>query len=114
MATSASHPAYSSYNVTLMRFPLSSGVWFPLCEPGQAFITSIGLLRWLSGKESTCQCRGHGFDPWVGTISWQREWQPTPVFLLGEFHGQRTLVGYSPWGHKRVRYDLVTKQQRNN
>ena len=41
-----------------------------------------------------------GFDPWVGTLPWRREWQPTPVFLPGEFHGQRSLVGYCPWGHK--------------
>ena len=40
------------------------------------------------------------FDPWVGKILWKREWQPTPVFLPGEFHGQRSLVGYSPWSHK--------------
>ena len=39
-------------------------------------------------------------DPWVGQISWSREWQPTPVFLPGEFHGQRRLAGYSPWGRK--------------
>ena len=36
------------------------------------------------------------FDPWVGMFSWRREWLPTPVFLSGEFHGQRSLVGYSP------------------
>ena len=39
-------------------------------------------------------------DPWVGKIPWRRKWQPTPVFLPGEFHGQRTLAGYSPWGRK--------------
>ena len=33
-------------------------------------------------------------------IPWKREWLPTPVFLPGEFHGQRSLAGYSPWGHK--------------
>ena len=38
-----------------------------------------------------------GFDPWVGKISWRRAWQPTPVFLLGESHGQRSLAGSSPW-----------------
>ena len=43
-----------------------------------------------------------GFDPWVGKIPWRREWQPTPVFLPGEFHGQRSLVGYSPWGNKKL------------
>ena len=40
------------------------------------------------------------FDPWVGKIPWRRKRQPTPVFLSGVFHGQRSLVGYSPWGHK--------------
>ena len=42
----------------------------------------------------------HRFNPWVGKIPWRRAWQPTPVFLPGEFHGQRSLVGYSPWGGK--------------
>ena len=56
-----------------------------------------------SGKESTCQCRRwrrSGFSPWVGKIPWRRKWQPTPVFLPGEAYGQRSLAGYSPWGHK--------------
>ena len=42
------------------------------------------------------------FDPWVGKIPWRREWQPTPVFLPGESHGQRSLVGYNPWGCKEL------------
>ena len=41
-----------------------------------------------------------GLDPWVQKIPWRKEWQPTPVFLPGESHGQRSLAGYSPWGHK--------------
>ena len=48
------------------------------------------------------QCRRPGFDPWVGKIPWRREWLPTPVFLPGEFHGQRSLVGYGPWGCKEL------------
>ena len=40
------------------------------------------------------------FDPWVGKISWRRDLLLTPVFLLGEFHGQRSLAGYSPWDQK--------------
>ena len=39
-------------------------------------------------------------DPWVGKICWRREWQPTPIFLPRESHGQRSLVGYSPQGHR--------------
>ena len=41
-----------------------------------------------------------GFHPWVGKIPWRREWLPTPEFWPGEFHGQRSLAGYSPWGRK--------------
>ena len=62
-----------------------------------------GLPSWCSGKESACQCRRHRrleFDPWVGKIPWSRKWQPTLVFLPEKFCGQRSLVGYSPWGHK--------------
>ena len=40
------------------------------------------------------------WETWVGKIPWRRKWQPTPVFLPGESRGQRSLVGYSPWGHK--------------
>ena len=61
-----------------------------------------GLPRWLSGKESSCQCRRLGFDPWVGKISWRRKWQPTPVFFPGKSHGQRRLAGYSPGGEVGV------------
>ena len=54
-------------------------------------------------KEPTCQCRRcwrQGFSPCVRKISWRRPWQPTPVFLPGESHGQGSLAGYSPWGRK--------------
>ena len=46
------------------------------------------------------QCRRPGSDPWVRKIPWKRKWQPTLVFLPGEFHGQRSLVGYNPWDLK--------------
>ena len=42
------------------------------------------------------------FDPWVRKIPWRRKWQPSPVLLPGESHGWRSLVGYSPWGHKDI------------
>ena len=54
-------------------------------------------------QESIClQCRRLrlGFSPWVGKIPWRRKWQPTPVFLPGKSHGQRSLEGYNPWGYK--------------
>ena len=71
----------------------------------------LRLPRWLSDKESACQCKRHRFDPWVRKIPWRRKWQSTLVFLPGKSHGQRSLVGYSPWGRKRVGHDRVTKQQ---
>ena len=46
------------------------------------------------------RCKRSGFDPWIGKIPWRRKWQPTPGFLPGESHGQRSLAGYSPWGPK--------------
>ena len=39
----------------------------------------------------------YGLNPWIGMIPWSRKWQPTPVFLTGKFHGQRSLGDYSPW-----------------
>ena len=71
----------------------------------------MGLPWWLKGKESACQCRRHGFHPWIGKIPWRRKWQPTPVCLPGKSHRQRSLEGHSLRGCKRVRHDFMTKQQ---
>ena len=71
------------------------------------------FYRCLSGKESACQCRRHGFNPWVGKIPWRRKWQPPPVFLLRKSHGQKSLACYSRQGRKTVRHNSVTKQQQN-
>ena len=60
--------------------------------------SSRGFLGDVSGKEPACQCRRCkrcGFNLWVRKIPWRRARKPTPVFLSGEFHGQRNLVGYS-------------------
>ena len=71
-------------------------------------IKGNGLPRWRNSKESACQCRTRkrqGFDSWVGKIPCSRKQQPDPVFLPGKFHGQRSLVGYSPWGSQTVGYN---------
>ena len=71
------------------------------------FLLMTRLPRWSSSTESACQCRRckrDVFDPWVGKIPWSRKWQPAPG-LPGKFHGRRSLVGYSPWGHKWVRHN---------
>ena len=69
------------------------------------------LTSELSGKESSCQGRRQRFESWLWEIPWRRNWQHTPVFLPGKSHGQRSLAGYSPWGCKRVGFNLETKQE---
>ena len=73
---------------------------------GQVFFLEFliflkGLLWRLSDEDSSCQCRRCGFDSWVGKIPWRRKWWLTPV-LPGKFQGERSLVGYSPWGHREL------------
>ena len=58
------------------------------------------MAQWVKNCLQCRRRRSHRFDPWVGKILWRRAWQPAPVFLPGESHGQRSLVGYSPPGHK--------------
>ena len=69
-----------------------------LCFPGDPVIQNMLAMQ----------------EMWVQSLGqenpWSRKWQPTPVFLPGKFHGQRSLVGSSPWGCKRVSYDLAMKQ----
>ena len=72
---------------------------------------TYGLPWWLMDKESACQCKRYVFDPCVGKIPWRRQWQPTPVFLPGESHGRRSLVGYSPWCQEELD---MTKWLNNN
>ena len=60
----------------------------------------MGFPGGSDGKESACNVMRPRFSPWVGKIPWRRERLPTLVFLPGEFHGQRSLAGYSLWGHK--------------
>ena len=61
----------------------------------------MGLPCWLRLLWICLQCRRPGFSPWIGKIPWRRwrrQWHPTPVLLPGKSHGQRSLVGCSPWG----------------
>ena len=71
----------------------------------QATAILAGFPGGTSDKEPGCQCRRCKrlrFDPYARKIPWRREWEPTPVFLPGDSHGQRSLVGYSPWGYKEA------------
>ena len=67
---------------------------YPLLSLGRASLV-VQMVKNLP------ECRRLESNPWVGKIPWNREWQFIPVSLTGEFHRQRSLVGYSPWGHKQ-------------
>ena len=87
------HKAHSVIHRSPTQFGLINSVQSMSVTPLQDF---LGVT---SGKVPACQCRGctrYGFDPWIGKIPWRMAWQPTPVVLPGESHGQRSLAGYSP------------------
>ena len=98
---------YSPYRARTKRSRLHN------CAP------SLGLPRWLSGKESACQCRRRRFNSWVGKIPWRRKWQPTLVFLPGKSHGQRghkswtRLSNYTTTTTRHARMFSSTSWQRN-
>ena len=116
------HIRWPNMRASASVFSVNVQGWFPLGLTGLMSLRSKGLTSIFSYttirnhqffgaqpplwsnfhicKEFTCQCRRCGFDPWVRKILWGRKWQPTPVFLPGKSHGQRSLVGYSPRGHK--------------
>ena len=83
--------AFGNRKTTKRTCPCSFGC---VCLYSRDWASLVAQLRiWL-------QCGRPGFNPWIGKIPWRREWQSTPVFLPGEFHGQRSLADYSPWGHE--------------
>ena len=91
---------YSSTHSISFTFFISLSSWHLNMS-----VSLCGLLRQSSGKERTCKCRRsqrRRFDPWIGTISWRRKWQPTPVLLPGKFYRQRSLAGYGPRVHKEL------------
>ena len=98
------------YGVTKSRTRLSD--WIELNY------VMVGLFRWHSGKESTCQFRRHKrheLNSWVWRIPWRRKLQPTPVYLPWKSHGQKSLSSYRPWRHRVVHswarmYYVMAKQ----
>ena len=84
-----------------------------LCDPMDCSTPGFPVHHQLpeltpNGEEPTCQSRRRkrlGFDPWVGELPWRRKWQPTPVLLPGESHGQGSLGGLQSIGSHRVGHD---------
>ena len=94
--SSVSHPPEAENALSAPNLQADLGVLFlSLGFPGDPVLKNPSANRRL------------GFDLWVGKIPWRREWQPTPIFFPGKPHGQRSLVGCSPWG-----YNLATEQQK--
>ena len=65
----------------------------------QLYLTSL-MAQWQRLCLQHRRRRRQGFDLWIRKVPWGRKWQPTPVCLPGGSHGQRSLTGYSSWGHK--------------
>ena len=95
----------SQESVTLSFLPYKSN---PLLTFKTKTTPAVLISQGFPGGSAVKNLPANAGDPWVRKIPWRREWLPTPVLLPGEFHGQRSLAGYSPWGC-RVRHDLATK-----
>ena len=93
--------------IVRQEIPVFVGLWYLTCGCSRKLMASQ-VAQW---KRICLQCKRQGFDPWGRKILWRRKWQPTPVGLPGKSHEQRSLVGYSSWGRKRVGSDLASKQQ---
>ena len=94
----------SSKNTGVGSHSLHQGI-FPTQESNPGLLHHRQILYQLSYQVAHTVMRlptmmETGFNPWVGKISCKRKWQPTPVFFPGKSHGQRSLIGYSPWGRK--------------
>ena len=74
--------------------------WIQLKQLSLDAILILGASLVAQMVKRLLQCGRPEFDPWVEKIPWRRKWQPTPVLLPGKFHGWRSLVEYSSWGHK--------------
>ena len=81
---------HNMYNIYSILFYYTPGL----------YIIYQGFLGGSDDKESACKAEDLGSIPGSGRSPWRREWQSTPIFLPGEFHGQRSLASYSPWGLK--------------
>ena len=95
---------YTKESANHLRWKLHS-------EFGHHTAWSSQVVQWLKKKKILLPSRRCEFDPWVGKFPWSSKWQPTPLFLPEKSRGQRSLVGYSPWGCKRVN---MTQWQNNS
>ena len=92
---------FHQHLIVLMNFVLVGNyLWISLSLTRLGF--KLHWNRFIIGITLLCNEMKTKFDPLVGKIPWRRKWHPTPVLLPGKSHGRRSLVGYSPWGHKEL------------
>ena len=87
-----------------LKFPQSK-IWI---SDIHSFHSDSAVKNLPAMQETRQKC---GLHPWVRKIPWRRKWQPSPAVLPGKSYGQRSLAGYSPWGHKEPH---MTKQLNSN
>ena len=104
-------PTFLASSFTLIKGLFSSCLLSAIRVVSSAYLRLLIFLPVVKNPPAVQEMWRPRFDPWVGKVPWRRKCQPTPVFLPGKSHGQRSLVDYSPWGCRRVRHDLATKQQ---
>ena len=85
--------------------------WILYCPSRQKPQVALAVKNLLANTGRYKKC---GFDSWIGKLPWRKAWQPTTVFLPGEFHGQKSLVGYSLWGCKETDMTEMTQHAPTN
>ena len=121
------HHLQSSYLTKLSLYPGNSS---SSSSPPPALAPTLYIFLWIQLPKYSASPQGDRgfpsgsvgknlpvtqetqFDPWIRKIPWRRKWPPTPVFSPRESHGQRSLVGYSPWGHTESDTTEVTDHAR--
>ena len=103
-----------TYHIAFLIIPWASKSASDVIWGREDILNCLWFLHWLGQTYVIfmlgyicLQCGRPRFDTWVRKIPWRRKWQPTPVFLPGESHGWRNLVGYSPWGRKERLSDFT-------
>ena len=102
---------------TCLENPMDGGAWWAAVygvaqsqtRLMQLSSSSRGFPGSSDGKESACQCRRPGFNPWVKKIPGERNGNPLQYSCLENPHGKRNLAGYNPWSYQRAGLDLATK-----
>ena len=101
--SSLSHSVLSLYFFALLHYSLELYIQLGISFLFSFEIFDLGYMGFPGGSEvkaSACNVGDLGLIPGLGRFPWRRKRKPTPVFLPGESHGQRNLVGYSPRGRK--------------